>query len=133
MEIFSLVELFELHVNCLSLVYIGFHGKIFLIFLCDEILEFLLDFQVWKPLLQPTDLMLKKLRQVIRDLLIGVKSKHVLRRAETDLELLPQPIFLWRTVLVKCYFEQRLDDEWREEVIIGKEVFPKLLESVWPE
>ena len=31
----------------------------------DEILEFLFDFQMWKPLFQATDLMLKKLGQII--------------------------------------------------------------------
>lgn len=50
MEIFRLVELFELQVDCLSLIKVRLHRKIFFILFSDEILEFLLDFQVWKPL-----------------------------------------------------------------------------------
>ena len=65
MEIFRLIELFELQVDCFSLVKIGLHRKVFFILFSDEILEFLFDFQMWKPLFQATDLMLKKLGQII--------------------------------------------------------------------
>lgn len=112
MEIFSLVEFFELHVHCLSLLLVGLHRKIFFIPFSNEIFEFLLDFQMRKPLLQAADLMLKKLRQVIRDLLIGIKSKYMLGRVEADLKLFPQTIFFWRTVFVKRNLEHWLNDEW---------------------
>lgn len=74
--------------------------------------------------------MFKKLWQVIWYLLISVKSEYVSGWAEADFELLPQTIFLWRSVLVKRYLEKRLNYEWREEVVVWKEILPELLKSV---
>lgn len=77
MEVLLLVEFLELAVNCLSLRYIRFHWQIFLVFLCDEIFEFLLYFQLSQSLLQSLRFVLHKLRQIVLDFLIGIKGKGI--------------------------------------------------------
>lgn len=127
MEVLGLVEPLELEVHGLGLGQVGANGKVLLVFLCDEVLELLLDFKLRQSLLQPVGLISDKSGQIIRDLLVGVETQHVLRLVEALPQLLQQLLFAGNTDRPDSEFYQGLDDERREEVGVGEEVCPELL------
>jgi hypothetical protein len=51
MEVLALVEFLELNVTGLSLCHIGTNGEVLFVSFCDEIFEFLLNFDLSQTLL----------------------------------------------------------------------------------
>jgi hypothetical protein len=72
-KVFGLVELLELIVDGFCFSNVRLHGQELLIPLRDEILEFLLHFQLGQSILQATCFILYEFRQVVGHLLVAVE------------------------------------------------------------
>lgn len=71
-EVLGLVELLELVVDSLCFRYVGLYWQVLLVSFSNELFKFLLDLQLWKPLLESLRLTLHELRQIVRYLHVAV-------------------------------------------------------------
>jgi len=130
MEISALVEVLEIEILDFCFGIVRSNRKIHLVFLCYVIFEFLFYFYLSEPLFQTVSFGFNKLRQIIWNLLVWIKTEKILGVMTYFLELLNDSFATWKRNLSERHFDQWFNDQRWNSIIILDKFLPIFIRSI---